>query len=235
MALRLSTAIWTAESLSAALAGAYGVYAMQPSVRGTEIEIRQGAAVIDAACVADIRHFIYASVGGADRQSGVPHFESKWVIEQHLVRSGLPATVIRPAFFMENFVRLPLRIVLMALLRRYMPRHKPLQMIAIDDIGNRVVRAFTEPDFFIGHAEEIAGDELTHAQIVAHFKSCGWFQGLPFPIPHVLVRLVPNEILKMFEWFADEGYQADIPKLRAEQQSLLTFEQWLYRQQAHIK
>ncbi|HEY0207563.1 NmrA/HSCARG family protein [Acerihabitans sp.] len=124
------------ESLSAALAGAYGVYAMQPSVRGTEIEIRQGAAIIDAACFADIRHFIYASVGGADRQSGVPHFESKWVIEQNLVRSGLPATVIRPAFFMENFVRLPLRIVLMALPRRYMPRHKPLQMIAIDDIGN---------------------------------------------------------------------------------------------------
>ncbi|TBU98352.1 hypothetical protein DNJ95_10625 [Stutzerimonas kirkiae] len=220
------------ESLSAAFAGANGVYAMQPANGGPETELRQGAAVVDAASAAGVGHFIYASVGGAERQSGVPHFESKWAVEQYLARSGLPATVVRPSFFMDNFARLPMRIVLMALLRRYVPRDKPLQMIATEDIGAWVVRAFAEPAAFIGRAQEIAGDELTHGQVVAAFKACGWFPGLPFALPHVLLRRVPGDVLKMIEWFATDGYRADIPRLRADQPGLLTLEQWLRRQQS---
>lgn len=66
-------------------------------------EIRQGKAVADAAKAADIQHFIYSSVGGAERNSGLPHFECKWQIEQYIRMLGLPATIMRPTVFMEMF------------------------------------------------------------------------------------------------------------------------------------
>ena len=46
---------------------------------------------------------MYSSVAGADQGTGIPHLESKAGIEAHIRRLGVPATVLRPAFFMENF------------------------------------------------------------------------------------------------------------------------------------
>lgn len=46
---------------------------------------------------------MFASVGDAEVDSGVPHFESKARIEEHLKASGLEYTFLRPTFFMENF------------------------------------------------------------------------------------------------------------------------------------
>ena len=33
-----------------------------------------------------VQHFVYTSVGGADRKTGLSHFESKWQIEEHIRR-----------------------------------------------------------------------------------------------------------------------------------------------------
>ncbi len=35
-----------------------------------------------------IAHFIYSSVGSAARQTGVPHFDSKFQVEEHIRRTG---------------------------------------------------------------------------------------------------------------------------------------------------
>ncbi|WP_041317430.1 NmrA/HSCARG family protein [Hyphomicrobium nitrativorans] len=219
-------------SMRSALNGAYGVYSMQTSDQRHDKEIRRGMAIADAALDAGVSHFVYASVGGADRRSGVPHFESKWEIERGIARKGLPATIVRPTFFMENFTKLSLRAVLMALLQQYVPDGKRLQMISVDDIGKWVVRAFDNPESFIGKAEEIAGDELTREEIVAALKAKGWFAGLPFPVPRALLRHLPGDAIKMFEWFGAEGYRADIAALRSAQPDLMTFAQWLQAQSA---
>src|SRR5215207_1315985 len=67
-------------SLDAAFAGAYGVFSVQnfwlPNV-GAEGEVRHGRLIADAAKAANVQHFIYTSVGGAERNTGIPHFESK--------------------------------------------------------------------------------------------------------------------------------------------------------------
>src|SRR5829696_2881793 len=90
-------------SVDTALQGAYGVFSVQnfwlPDV-GAEGEVRQGQLLADAAHAAGIKHFVYTSVGGAERATGIPHFDSKWAIEQHIAALGLPATVLRPVFFM---------------------------------------------------------------------------------------------------------------------------------------
>ena len=122
--------------LDKVLEGAYGVFSVQnfwlPEV-GFDGEIRQGKNVADAAKAANVQHFVYTSVGGAERNSGIPHFESKWVIEQYLHELGLPATILRPVAFMDNFAGFggPRDGVLTSMTRA----ETPLQLIATDDIG----------------------------------------------------------------------------------------------------
>jgi len=217
-------------SLQAAFAGAHGVFSVQGTDRGGEVETRRGIAVADAAQAAGVGHFIYASVGGAERRSGVPHFESKWRVEEHIRGIGLPASIVRPAFFMENFLKPSLRAVLLALLRAYVPAEKPLQMIATADIGKWVAHAFAHPGAFIGKAEEIAGDELDRAQIIAAFRRHGWSAGLPLPVPRLLLRPLPHDVRRMFEWFGQAGYAADIPALKARQADLLALDDWIAAQ-----
>ncbi|MEC5317701.1 NmrA/HSCARG family protein [Brenneria populi subsp. brevivirga] len=215
------------ESLPKAFAGAYGVFSVQGSEGGGEMETRRGIAVADAALAAGVEHLVYSSVGGANRRSRVPHFDSKWRVEEHISKIGIPATIARPVFFMENFVGSGMRTVLFALMRSYIPAEKPLQMIATDDIGKWVAYAFAHPETFIGKSEEIAGDELTRKQIAAAFKRHGLSTGLPFPIPRLLLRPLPYDIRRMFEWFGEAGYAADIPALKTRLPGLLTLDSWL--------
>ena len=91
-------------SLDAALGGAYGAFSVQNfmTAGGPDGEVRQGTAFADAANDAGVEHFVYSSVGGAEKDTGIPHFDSKWEIEQHIRALGLPTTVLRPVFFMNN-------------------------------------------------------------------------------------------------------------------------------------
>lgn len=214
-------------SLSAAFAGVHAAYAYQAYASDPEREVRQGMAVADAAKAASVGHFVYGSVGGAERGSGVPHFESKWRVERHMREIGLPATIVQPVFFMDNFLRQPMRAVLLALMRSYIPDGRTLQMISVDDIGRWVARALTDPEGTIGRAVEIAGDELTRAQIVAAMRRHGWSAGLTFPIPRFLFRPIPRDIRMMFDWFGVEGYSADIGSLKRQGAGFMTFDGWL--------
>ena len=72
---------------------------------GVQAEERRGTIVADTAATTGVSHLVYSSVGGADRHSGVPHFDSKARIEDRIRQLHLPATVLRPTFFIDNFAR----------------------------------------------------------------------------------------------------------------------------------
>ena len=55
-------------------------------------------ALIDRAAVAGIRHVVFSSVAGADRNVVVPHHR----VERHLRASPLRWTMLRPGFFAQN-------------------------------------------------------------------------------------------------------------------------------------
>src|SRR3954462_11907240 len=89
-------------SLVRAMDGVHGVYGVQtPFESGVEGETRQGANLIDAAKRSRISHFVYSSVASADQRTGVPHFDSKFQIEERLRGTGMHFTIVRPVFFME--------------------------------------------------------------------------------------------------------------------------------------
>ncbi len=158
-------------SLGRAVRGVYGVFAaMTPFEQGPAGEERQGKALADAAKAAGVRHYVYSSVGGAERNTGIPHFESKWQIEQHVRALELPSTILRPVFFMENFAQPWARpAILGGTLAQPLRPDKPLQMIAVDDIGAFAALAFRRPDDFVEQALELAGDELTMPEVAEAF------------------------------------------------------------------
>lgn len=216
--------------LDAAFEGAYGVFSVQnfwlPNI-GFEGEIRQGKNVADAAKSAGIQQLVYSSVGAAHRGMGQKHFESKWIVEQHIQSLGLPYTILRPAFFMENYNWSRAQILNGTFTSIGLQPEKELQSVAVEDIGAFTALAFANPEQFLGKTIELSGDALTEAQIAETFTRV---IGRP-------VKLVPpsgeggrrsdEEMEAMFNFFNGEAYNADIPALRKLHPGLLTLEQYL--------
>lgn len=125
---------------------------------GLEGEVRQGRAVAEAASEAGVMHLVYTSVGGAERASGVPHFETKWAIEQRITELGMPATVLRPTLFMDNFAHPQARWMVLGMLHSSVQSSRSVQMIAVEDIAWFAARAFSDPERWIGQNVELAGD-----------------------------------------------------------------------------
>ncbi|MFC4008423.1 NmrA/HSCARG family protein [Nonomuraea purpurea] len=217
-------------SLRDAMAGAHGVFSVQTFLTdaGLDGEVRQGRVVAEAAKELNVAHVVYTSVDGAERDSGVPHFESKWTIERHLQALKVPTTVLRPVFFMENFVYQPPQSIDGVLtVRLALPARRPLQMIATADIGAVAADAFDRPEEYIGQAVALAGDELTGPEIAAAFEEATTIPASYEEQPLAEIRGFSEDLTLMFEWFDSSGYQADIAELRERHPGLRTLRDWL--------
>jgi uncharacterized protein YbjT (DUF2867 family) len=65
-----------------------------PFEDGTEGETRRGKLMADIAKENGIEHLVYSSVANADKNTGIPHFESKYKVEQHIKSLGIPLSVL---------------------------------------------------------------------------------------------------------------------------------------------
>ena len=178
-----------------------------------------------------VEHLVYSSVGGAERNTGITHWETKWEVEKHIRSLKLPVTILRPASFMETYHITEVEIgLLKGKLADPIRGDKPYQTIATDDIGAFAALAFQRPKEFIGAELEIAGSELTNIEAAKVFSRVMnrpvKFKKLPMPI----VRLfLGKEFYEMFHWFDTKGYQASIPELRRKypEVHLHSLEEWL--------
>lgn len=215
-------------SLDRALEGADGAFSVQDVwEHGDEAEVRQGRALADAAAGAGVTHFVYSSVGGAERDSGVPHFESKWAIEEHIRSLGLPATVLRPVFLMENFWQPQYRAVFNGVLPLALDPEKPVQMIASADVGRFAALALSRPDEWIGRALEIAGEARTPPQMAEAFAGVTGGEVKHVRPPIEMLRNANPEVARMYEWYDAHGFQADLDELDRLLPGRMTLEDWL--------
>jgi uncharacterized protein YbjT (DUF2867 family) len=217
-------------SLRAAMQGMHGVFSVQTfrSEGGVDTEERQGKAVADAAADAGVAHVVYSSVGGAERSSGIPHFESKWKVEQHLRKLGLPVTVLRPVMFYDVFRDIGPRLSDGRLtLGLWLRPDVPCQVIATSDIGAFAADAFDDPDAWLGRQVEIAGDELTGPQMAEAFERVSGLPTRYVQLPIEKLRAVREDLAAMFDWLDRAGYRADLPQLRRVRPDLITLETWL--------
>lgn len=216
------------ENLRTAMVGVAGVYSMQSWEDGVDVEMREGIAVADTAHAMKVDFMVYSSAAGADRDTGVPHFDSKFVIETHILDLRLKAAILRPVYFMENFLEPEfLNGMEQGVLRFPLPPNRPLQVVAISDVAGFAAEAFENPAAFTGKTLELAGDELTPAEIARL-----WGRKLGHEVRYEQMSLEeyahgePDRAL-MFEWLAREGYDTPIESLRLLHPEMLNFEQWL--------
>jgi uncharacterized protein YbjT (DUF2867 family) len=203
-------------SLERALSGAWGAFAVQNTWEaGVEAEEEQGKRFAECARRAGVQHYVYSSVGSAHRNTGIPHFDNKWRIEQTVNGLGFPSsTILRPVFFMENWVS---------------PWFKPaldngqvaigikpdtrLQMIAVADIGIFGRLAFERHLELNGEAIDIAGDERTGPEAAEIFATVMGRAFSFFQVPIEDVRQASEDFALMLEWFDRVGYEASVPAL----------------------
>jgi uncharacterized protein YbjT (DUF2867 family) len=206
-------------SLERALEGVWGVFAVQNTWEaGVAREEEQGKRLAEIARKRGVQHFVYTSVGSGHRQTGIPHFDNKWRIEETVRRVGFPSyTILRPVFFMDNFLTPWFKPGLME--GKLLIGIKPstvLQMIAVDDIGKFGLRAFEQHKEMNGRAIDLAGDQQTMPK-TAEILSKAVGRKVEFvQVPIAEVRKFSEDYAIMLEWFDRVGYNADIPKLSRE-------------------
>lgn len=209
-------------SIARSLDGAYGVFSVQSWADGTDVEERQGKSLALAASEAKIEHFVYSSVGGADRNTGIPHFESKHRIEELIREIGLPSTIFRPVYFMENLLRQRDAICH----GRLTPPINPdvsLQLVAVEDLAEFVALAFRTSGGWLGHTTEIAGDECTFLEVAEVLSRV---LGRTVDVQPV-IHPAGAERGALAEWLEDYGYDADIERLRRMLPTLQTLREWV--------
>lgn len=215
-------------SLAAAMDGVYGVFAVTLFwPYGYDAEIRQGVTLIDEAEKAGVQHFVLTSVAGADQETGIPHFDSKWEVEQYLHDSTLDWSIVRPVEFMDNWRWSLDNFRAGKLIDPRDPESKH-QWIAARDVGFFVAEAFDNPDEWIGLTQEIAGDELTMEQLrEALSKAFGReFEYIQVSWEDYEAQ-AGDEITRMVRWFEEEGYDVDVAALRARYPGLETVAEYL--------
>jgi uncharacterized protein YbjT (DUF2867 family) len=210
------------------LEGAYGVFSVQNFWEtGYEREVQQGKTVADAAKTVGVEHFVYSSVGSAYRKTGIPHFDSKWEIEEHVRSIALPYTILRPVFFMQNWEMMREQI-LDGTLTQPLDPDKPFQHVAVEDIGAFAALAFEHPDEWLGREVDLAGDEQTMPEIAETFGRVIGREVEYYQVPwDQFEEQMGEEYAVMYRWFNDVGYEADIAVLRQEYPELTTFERYL--------
>src|ERR1700723_2080037 len=143
-----------AAAIMKALEGATSLFAMTTPSGGTDAETRQGIAVADAARAAGV-HLVFTSVGSANRQTGIPHFDSKYEVEEHIAKVGVRATILAPVAFMENlhFIKEQLAKGIYA---AALPPTRALAQVAVPDIGAVAVRVLEDSARFTGKRFDLA-------------------------------------------------------------------------------
>jgi uncharacterized protein YbjT (DUF2867 family) len=213
-----------AAALRGALAGADGpvdgVFVVStPFEAGPQAEVWQGIAVLEAAAAAGAGHVVYSSVASADRRTGVPHFDSKFRVEERLRSLEVSWTILGPVSFLDGFASgRTRRSVAEGKFMFPMDGAKTLQVVVLDDLGLLAALVFEQLGRLRGRRIEVASDELGPARMAAILAEV-----TGRPVVHVAPDLTDvgvdaggSDIAVMMRWLAEAGYQADLAGLHAE-------------------
>ena len=215
-------------SLDSALNGAYGAFSVQQYRGvGVEGEIRQSMAFADAAKKAGIQHFIYTSVLYARLGTGVPQFESKRQIEDYIRDLGMSYSIVRPPSFMVNLEG-AWEAANESIYRTVFPADMARHHIAPADIGRIVAEAFSNPDMWINRELDIAGQQISYADIAAAmsrqlgklvvYEQIPWEEFSSSATPTAISRDA---------WYLSNLVQVDMGALHEEFPGLMTVEDYL--------
>ncbi len=227
-------------SLISAFTGVTSVYCHATSgdsSKADPLEVERAKQVAQAAKQANIQHLVYNSAGGADRNSGIPHIEQKYKVEQIFkaanlpttmlracLSANLPTTMLRACLFMEEFWKKYTRpSILKGTFPFSIQSNKPLHLITTKDMGRVAAYVIQHPSQYIGREIELAGDMLTPKQMAEAFSQAQGIKVTHKETPAwIFLLLWQKELFDLIQWYRHKGYQADVQHLRTEFPGLLT-------------
>ena len=168
------------DALRAALTGVSTLFLLNAVVPD---EFTQALIALNLAREAGIERIVYLSVIHSDRYVNVPHFAGKFGVERMIESMGLSATILRPAYFMNN--DLTIKDVVLQHGAYPMPiGGKGLAMIDARDIGEiaaiELIRREQSPvPLPLDRINVVGPDTLTGANVAAI-----WSQVLGRPIAY---------------------------------------------------
>lgn len=150
------------DSLRAALEGISTLFLLVPNVAD---ELTQAMQALTVAHEAGVKGIVYLSVFKGEAYADVPHFAGKYTVERMIEALDLPATVLRPAYFIQNDLRQKDPLLNAGIYG--MPiGEKGISMVDIRDIGEaaakELLRRERAPDALPREIYELVGpDALT--------------------------------------------------------------------------
>jgi uncharacterized protein YbjT (DUF2867 family) len=227
-----------AASLRHAFEGACGIYSVQnPFIGGPEAEVRQGKNVADVARDIGVEHLVYGSAGTGRKGTGIPSWETKLQIEDHMKALELPLTVLRPMAFMELMTHKKFFPAASAwyVMPKMMGSTRNVGWLCTDDLGAIAARAFASPQRFIGNDLALASDVQSLDECRSIYREVMGRNPRRFPMPVWLFErfgFVGRDLTAMWRWLRTGDVDLDTSPTRAIHPDALTVRGWLSKQRA---
>jgi NAD(P)H dehydrogenase (quinone) len=152
-----------ADDLVKAVNGVRALYHIPPNMHPKELEI--GELVISAAKGAVLDHFVYHSVLHPQIEA-MPHHWQKLRVEERLLESGLPFTILQPAAYMQNITSGLPDIIQKSTYQVPYPVNTRISLVDLEDVA-RVAAIVFGDQTHQGAIYELVGTEALSQQEVA--------------------------------------------------------------------
>jgi uncharacterized protein YbjT (DUF2867 family) len=190
-------------------------------------EARRGCAAVDAAATVGVKHIIYSSAL-AQTGAGVMGLGSKRAIEERLAEAGPAWTVLRPAFFMENFATFftPKEEKDGLVLSAPIPMDRPTQMVSVADVAAAAAAVIATPKAFASKKLDIVGQEIALTAVATSLSQALGKTVTPKHLhPSALFEFWPQGV-GLFQFLTDVGTNGDLATLSALIKQPTTFDAW---------
>lgn len=149
--------------------GAHAVYHICSAINPNEVEIGQIA--INAARFAKVKHFVYHSVLHSVIQE-MPHHQKKLIVEEKVVNSGIPYTIIQPAIYMQILNESIKSIAKDGIFHQnfFTTKETHICMVDLNDVAEVASIVLTEPDYKWATYEISGPENLSLADMIANLK-----------------------------------------------------------------
>jgi uncharacterized protein YbjT (DUF2867 family) len=159
---------------------------------------------------------VYASAGTGDRDTGIPHFNNKIMVEDYMRKLGLPFTIIRPTPFMELMSEKEFypAMATWGAEPKIVGWDLPIPWISVYDLGQAVANAFDNPEKWIGRDVPMCGDIKTLGESKAIFSKIDGKPPQRIPLPLWLFgKMAGDEFIEMWKWMDEWIGREGVPYL----------------------
>lgn len=222
------------ESMRRAFEGASGVFSVQNGlVAGFDREVTQGRNVADAASRSGVSHLVYGAAGTGKRGTGIPSWEAKLDVEDHMRQLGLPFTSLRPEAFMELMTdkKYYPSVGTWRIWPRISGENKGIAWLAVEDVGVVAASVFAQPDKYIGESLVLVADVKSLAECRDIYREVMGKDPSTFPMPVWLFdRFTRGDVTAIWRWVKNGEFSTDTAPTRAIHPGALDVREWMIRQ-----